>query len=504
MTAQDLKNSILQQAIQGKLLPQNPADEPASELLKKISAERQKLIDEGKIKNPPQLPPISDAEKPFDIPESWQWVKIKDLAMVNTGLTYKKSNLEIISSNMVRVLRGGNIGNTQLFIKDDDVMISRKFVPDKYFLKSGDLITPSVTSLECIGKTALICRDSNDMVAGGFVFSIRPYFWEHNFAKYFLYFFNSKFHKDCCKSILRKSGQALYNLSKENFSAILIPLPPLAEQKRIVEKLEEILPLVERYGELEQRLTKLDKEFPDKLKKSLLQQAIQGQLTKQLTTDGDAKDLLEKIREEKSKLIAEGKIKKEKNLPPISTEEIPFDIPKNWQWTYVGDVCINIQYGTSKKSESSGKIPVLRMGNIQDGRINYDNLVYTSDESDIARCNLEKNDLLFNRTNSRELVGKTAIYKAEFPAIYAGYLIRITPLKIDGDYLNFVMQSQYFGEYCRKVKYDAIGQSNINSQKLKNFSFPMPPLAEQKRIVERLDELLPLCNRLKGRFTEVQ
>ena len=299
-------------------------------------------------------------------------------------------------------------------------------------------------------------------------------------------------------------GTKMPRLGTQDGRLALFPLPPLAEQKRIVKKLEEILPLIEEYGELEQRLTKLDKEFPDKLKKSLLQQAIQGKLTRQLSTDGNADDLLEKIRAEKLKLIEEGKIKKEKPLPPIKAEEIPLDIPENWTWTFVGDTCINIQYGTSKKSQSKGKNPVLRMGNIQDGRINYDNLVYTSDESDIARCQLEKNDLLFNRTNSRELVGKTAIYKAEFPAIYAGYLIRITPLKVNSNYLNLVMQSQYFWMYCRKVKYDAIGQSNINSQKLKNFLFPLPPLSEQKRIVERLEKLLPLCDRLREKVSEVQ
>ena len=498
MTAQDLKNSILQQAIQGKLLPQNPADEPASELLKKISAERQKLIDEGKIKNPPQLPPISDAEKPFDIPESWQWVKIKDLAMVNTGLTYKKSNLEIISSNMVRVLRGGNIGNTQLFIKDDDVMISRKFVPDKYFLKSGDLITPSVTSLECIGKTALICRDSNDMVAGGFVFSIRPYFWEHNFAKYFLYFFNSKFHKDCCKSILRKSGQALYNLSKENFSAILIPLPPLAEQKRIVEKLEEILPLVERYGELEQRLTKLDKEFPDKLKKSLLQQAIQGKLTEQLTTDGDAKDLLEKIREEKSKLISEGKIKKEKPLPTISAEEIPFDIPENWKWVRLGEIGYFVSGYTPKNDElnTSGKVPYFKVSDMN----SKGNEFWLSEtnfylKGDCIKKFYEKNTIVYPKNGGAIFTNKRRILKQDsvIDLNTGGY-------KIIGD-TNLMYVFNYFLTIDFKFCYKGTALPTIDSKQLRGRLFPLPPLAEQKRIVERQEELLPLCDRLKEKFS---
>lgn len=137
------------------------------------------------------------------------------------------------------------------------------------------------------------------------------------------------------------------------------------------------------------------------------------------------------------------------------------------------------------------------MGNLQGGKIDYSNLVYTSNDYDIERCHLEYNDLLFNRTNSKELVGKTAIYKAEIPAIYAGYLIRVTPIMIDSNYLNYVMQSHFFKKYCLAVKTDAIGQSNINAEKLKRFVFPLPPLAEQKRIVARVEEVLAMCDALK-------
>lgn len=140
---------------------------------------------------------------------------------------------------------------------------------------------------------------------------------------------------------------------------------------------------------------------------------------------------------------------------------------------------------------------VLRMGNLQSGKVVYDKLVYTSDEQEIRKYPLQVGDLLFNRTNSKELVGKTAIYKGEYPAIYAGYLVRITPMLLNSDYLNFVMQTQYYWTYCQAVRSDAIGQSNINAEKLKHFAFPLPPLAEQKRIVAKLEELLPLCERLK-------
>ena len=160
-------------------------------------------------------------------------------------------------------------------------------------------------------------------------------------------------------------------------------------------------------------------------------------------------------------------------------------------------MCINIQYGSSQKSSQTGKIAVLRMGNLQDGKIILDKLVYTSDEEEIKKYPLQYGDLLFNRTNSKELVGKTAIYRGEIPAIYAGYLVRLTPLLAESDYINYVMQSTFYWNYCQSVRSDAIGQSNINAEKLKRFEFPLPPLPEQKRIVAKLEELLPLCERLK-------
>ena len=265
----------------------------------------------------------------------------------------------------------------------------------------------------------------------------------------------------------------------------LIPLPPLAEQKRIVERVEEIFRLLDTIDEAQEKYS-ADSQI---LKAKLITAGIQGKLTKQLPLDGSAQELYQQIQAEKQKLIKEGKLKKEKPLPPVSPEEVPFEIPENWMWVRLGEVSINVQYGSSKKSSPEGKIPVIRMGNLQNGRIIYDKLVYTSDDEEIERYQLEYNDLLFNRTNSLEIVGKTAIYKAEMPAIYAGYLVRITPL-IDSDYLNFVMQSQYYWKYCESVRSDSIGQSNINAEKLKNFPVLMPPLAEQKRIADVLERAL--------------
>ncbi|WP_407398226.1 restriction endonuclease subunit S [Anaerovibrio sp.] len=171
-------------------------------------------------------------------------------------------------------------------------------------------------------------------------------------------------------------------------------------------------------------------------------------------------------------------------------------MPESWEWVRLGDVCQPFRYGTSAKSAKVGKVPVLRMGNIQNGEIDWSNLVYTSDESEIEKYILEKYDLLFNRTNSRELVGKTAIYRAEWPAIFAGYLIQVKPILSDSSFVNFIMNSEYGRNYCKCVKSDGINQSNVNAQKLGNYPIPLPPLSEQKRIVGKLEELLPLCYKL--------
>ena len=180
-------------------------------------------------------------------------------------------------------------------------------------------------------------------------------------------------------------------------------------------------------------------------------------------------------------------------------ENVPFEVPESWVWCRLEDIVCELKYGTSEKSSSVGKIAVLRMGNITNvGTIDYSNLVYSSNDEDIEQYSLEKDDLLFNRTNSSEWVGKTAIYKEEQPAIYAGYLIRIRPLLISPDYLNTVMNSGYYRDWCYDVKTDAVNQSNINAQKLSQLMIPIPPLKEQGRIVAEMDKWISLIDIIKN------
>ena len=489
MTAQDLKNSILQLAVQGKLVQQYPEDGTATDLLKHIAQKKSDLIKDGALKKEKPLPAVDANNLPFDVPENWVWIRLGDFCSIYNGNSINAGEKAEKYSKKCD-------GHSFIATKDVGFDHSINYENGVYIpLNREDFrIAPVGSVLLCMeggsaGRKIGILEQ--DVCFGNKLCCLAPFVIFNKYLYYFLQspaFFSA--FTDLMTGIIGGVGAA-------KIKSIAMPVPPLAEQERIVAKVEELLPLVSEYGGGEKRIFALNAEFPDKLRKSILQQAVQGKLTERDPSDEPAIELLDRIRAEKAKLIAEGKIKKEKIIPVISEEDQLFDIPDTWTWTTIADTCTNIQYGTSEKSAPSGKVAVLRMGNLQGGKIDYSNLVYTSNDYDIERCHLEYNDLLFNRTNSKELVGKTAIYKAEIPAIYAGYLIRVTPIMIDSDYLNYVMQSHFFKKYCLAVKTDAIGQSNINAEKLKRFVFPLPPLAEQKRIVARVEELLAACDMLK-------
>jgi len=468
MNAQDLQNSILQLAIQGKLVEQREEEGAAKQLLEKMESEKKQLIKEKVIKRQKNLPEVTEEEIDFEIPQSWEWTRLEAItySIGNKSNQIKQSEMlqegryPVVSQSMNRIEGYSNEENKLLMIKPLSVIVF------------GD----HSKTLKLIDFDFIIGADGTKIMVP---ISIDP--------EYFYYMLNYNVIN------MRDRG---YSRHFQFLKERLIPLPPLEEQRRIVEKIEELMPYVDKYDVAYSEVEKLNKKFPEDMQKSILQYAIQGKLVEQREEDGTAEDLYEQIQQEKKKLIKDGKFKKTKALPEITEDEIPFDIPENWKWVSVGEICTDIKYGTSKKSLKSGKMPVLRMGNIQGGIIDYTNLVYSSDDEDIKKYRLNKNDLLFNRTNSKELVGKTAIYKGDIPAIYAGYLVKFTPVLISSDYLNYVMQSDYYWRYCQTVRSDAIGQSNINAEKLKRFSFPLPPLAEQKRIVEKIEELLPYTKRL--------
>ena len=431
-------------------------------------------------------------EVPFDIPESWEWVRLGEIFQHNTGKALNSSNK---SGVLLEYITTSNLYWDRFELENLRSMYFTENEIEKCQVSKGDLL---VCEGGDIGRAAIWLKDYKICIQNH-IHRLRSYVPLCTRFYYYVFFLYKY------AGWIGGKGIGIQGLSSNALHSLLVPVPPIAEQERIVKRLEIIKPLSDKYSEASEQIQELNNLFPEHLKKSILKYAVQGKLVPQDPADEPASVLLERIRTEKEKLIKAGKIKRDKHESVIFRrdnsyyekvdgiercidDELPFEIPDSWEWTTIGTTCINIQYGSSRKSESTGTMAVLRMGNIQNGRIDTQKLVYTSDKEEIAHYPLEYNDLLFNRTNSKELVGKTAIYKSEVPAIYAGYLIRITPL-IDSDYLNYVMQTQFYWVYCQNVRSDAIGQSNINAEKLKNFIYPLPPLHEQKRIAKKLNSI---------------
>ena len=431
-------------------------------------------------------------EVPFDIPESWEWVRLGEIFQHNTGKALNSSNK---SGVLLEYITTSNLYWDRFELENLRSMYFTENKIEKCQVSKGDLL---VCEGGDIGRAAIWLKDYKICIQNH-IHRLRSYVPLCTRFYYYVFFLYKY------AGWIGGKGIGIQGLSSNALHSLLVPVPPIAEQERIVKRLEIIKPLSDKYSEASEQIQELNNLFPEHLKKSILQYAVQGKLVPQDPADEPASVLLERIRTEKEKLIKAGKIKRDKHESVIFRrdnsyyekvdgiercidDELPFEIPDSWEWTTIGTTCINIQYGSSRKSESTGTMAVLRMGNIQNGRIDTQKLVYTSDKEEIAHYPLEYNDLPFNRTNSKELVGKTAIYKSEVPAIYAGYLIRITPL-IDSDYLNYVMQTQFYWVYCQNVRSDAIGQSNINAEKLKNFIYPLPPLHEQKRIAKKLNSI---------------
>lgn len=434
-------------------------------------------------------------EVPFEIPESWEWARLSVVNDIYTGNSINESEKKIKYTGLTSgyyYIGTKDVGFDHTIDYDNSVRIP-------YGLEKFR-VAPQNSILMCIeGGSAgrKISFTNQDVCFGNKLCCFVSLGIECLFLYYYL-------QSPLFQVIFKENTTGIIGgVSVNTLKSLFFPIPPLQEQKRIVEKLIQIEPFLNTYAEAEETIEKLNTSFPELLKKSILQEAVQGKLVPQDENDEPASVLLERIRTEKQALIQAGKIKKDKNesiifrrdnshyekldgIERCTDDEILFDIPESWVWTSVGEVCTNIQYGSSQKSSPTGKIAVLRMGNLQNGRIVLDKLVYTSDSKEIEKYPLEYNDLLFNRTNSKELVGKVAIYKSEIPAIYAGYLVRLHPILINSDYLNYVMQSQYYWIYCQNVRSDAIGQSNINAEKLKRFIFPLPPLQEQRRIVNQI------------------
>lgn len=479
MTAQELKNSILQLAVQGKLVPQDPSDEPASELLKQCAAKSFQENDEDVL--------------PFDIPSSWEWTKLGDLVSVIGGTSYKSNET---TKTGVRILRGGNIQKSEVLYFDNDVFLPVSFHNVEKTIKNGDvLIVASTGSKAVIGKPGFVFEDDGNTQIGAFLRIIRPKYL--SLAPYIRTIFDSEYYRSHIRNQVQ--GMNINNVKIEHITEFIVPIPPLAEQQRIVDKIEELLPLVEEYGKAETRLKELNTDFPDMLRKSILQQAVQGKLTERDPSDEPASELLKRIRTEKAKLIAEGKIKKEKPLPPITEDEIPYDIPGTWELVRLGDLANKITDGTHRTPlYVENGVPFISVKDMSSGKLDFSRTKYISQKEHnelCLRCKPEYGDLLISKVGT---TGVPAIVDTnlEFSLFVSVALMKFSHHLLNVEFLYYLMYSPLVSGQA-KENTKGVGNKNWVIDKMRETIVVLPPLEEQKRIVARVEELLALCDKLK-------
>ena len=432
------------------------------------------------------------------MPDGWAFARINSLFFIQTGASFKKEQATS-DFTQTRILRGGNILQGEYRFFENDIFVDSKLIQDSIILKNNDLITPAVTSIENIGKLARIEKDYEDVTAGGFVFIVRPCYNSDIFAKYMLYALQSSYFNKQLKSITKKSGQAFYNLGKERFIQLIIPIPPLNEQVRIVESIEQFTPLIKEYDKLEQRATKLDGEIYDKLKKSILQYAIQGKLVPQDSNDEPAAVLLERIRAEKKAQLGKKYVEsyiykgddncyyekvgsKTKNI----TEEIPFDIPDSWEWARVDTL---FQHNTGKALNSANTKGNYReyitTSNLYWNYFKLDSLkkmLFTDEEVD--KCSLKNGDLLVCEGGD---IGRAAIWNYDIPMCIQNHIHRLRAYSaVETKFYYCVL---YLYKQSGIIGGKGIGIQGLSTKALGRIIFPVPPLAEQKRIVEQINDI---------------
>ena len=519
MTAQQLKNSILQMAVQGKLVPQDPNDEPASVLLERIKAEKEALIKSGRIKKSKksseifrgasrtlpyafceqigkEIRDISD-EIPFEIPDSWEWVRLGFIGNWGSGATPSRTNKEYY---------GGNIPWLKTGDLNDGIITN---IPEKItelaLEKTSVRLNPVGSVLiamygATIGKLGILNIPATTNQA---CCACLPILVNNNYLFYFLMSHKESFTK-------KAEGGAQPNISKEKIISTLFPLPPLAEQKRIVEKIEQLLPFIEKYEQAETQLTALNTSIPEMLKKSILQESVQGKLVPQNPFDEPASVLLERIRAEKQELIKAGKIRKDKHESAIITrdkipyeiidgkerciaDEVPFEIPDSWCWCRLGTI---FQHNTGKTLNSSNHqgtmMQYITTSNLYWDRFELDKLremLFT--DSEVEKCTVTKGDLLVCEGGD---IGRAAIWNYDYPMRIQNHIHRLrsyAPVEVYFFYYVF-----YLYKRAGLIGGKGIGIQGLSSNAIDKLLIPLPPLAEQKKIVAKIEELMQYCDKL--------
>ncbi len=495
MTPQELKNSILQLAIQGRLVEQRPEEGTAEELYRQIQREKAALVKTGKIKKEKPLPEITEEEVPFEIPEGWKWVRYSELFEIGSAIRihqtdWKKEGIPFFRGReLVRLAKTGN-PDAEIFISHElyETNKAKGGVPQK-----GDLL---VTAVGTLGKVYIVKGTQPFYYKDAYILRY------NNFAKLFSEYFKYVIESPFIQGYISQGsmGTTVAQLTIEKAKKMLCPLPPFAEQKRIVSKIEELLPYIDRYEVAWSRLEDFNKRFPTDMQKSILQFAIQGKLVPQRPEEGTGEELYQQIQTEKQSLIRSGKLKKEKPLPEIYDAEIPFDIPESWKWVRIGELveCITSGSRDWAKYYSDEGDKFIRMGNLSRNsfRMRLDKIqhVKAPENTEGQRTSLQEGDLLFSITAE---IGMLGLIPADFGKAYINQhtaMIRFVEI-LRNRYLPFVLMTDYAQKYYNGNQHGI--KNSFRLDRIATLPIPLPPLAEQKRIVAKLEKLLPLCERLK-------
>ena len=514
MKAHQLKNAILQLAVQGKLVPQNPNDEPASKLLERIAAEKRRRIKAGEIKKDKRDSTIVrrgasfyeisntteqciDDELPFDLPKGWEWARLGAIS------TYCDSKQKVKATNADASIWGLDLEDIEKGgrIIERKTVGERKAKGDKTVFEKGDIL---YSKLRPYLLKILVAPDNGICTSEIVPFKV----YGGIIQEYVVNYLKSPYIDNLINSITY--GVKMPRVGTETMTSLLIPIPPLAEQRRIVDRLESLLPLVEAYGKAEAELSELDARFPDMLKKSILQDAVQGKLVPQNPNDEPASVLLERIRAEKQRLIKEGKIKKDKHESVIFRRdnshyekldgvercidgEIPFEIPDNWGWVRLGTV---FQHNTGKALNASNrdgeKLTYITTSNLYWDRFVLDNLkTMPFTDSEVDKCTVQQGDLLVCEGGD---IGRAAIWERNTPMRIQNHIHRLRA------YMPVCTRFFYYLFYLYKgagwIGGKGIAIQGLSSNAIHNLLFPLPPLAEQHRIVSAIDKALNLVQKL--------
>ncbi len=496
MTAKDLKNALLQEAVQGKLVPQIASEGNAKDLLEEIHKEKAKLVKEGKIKKEKPLPELTEDEIPFDIPENWCWCRLGEIFETTSGTTPQSKNPIYYNNGTIGWVRTTDLNNGILSFAEIKITEKAKTDCNLKMIPKNSVCIALYGGAGTIGKNAILNFETtiNQSVCA----MLPNSFADMRYLQYFLQW-QRPYWMDYASGS-RKDP----NINQIIVKNCPFPLPPLAEQKRIVAAIEKFMPLIEEYSKKETELKAFNEQIGMLTKKAILQEAVQGKLVPQIAAEGNAKDLLEEIKKEKAKVAGKASSTsfasktRAKEFPPITDDEIPFDIPENWCWCRLGEICTKLVDGDHNPPtglQEKTEYLMLSSRNINNDKlVDLDLVRYLSKEvfeKENERTKAEKGDIFFTSVGT---LGRSCIFDGSINASFQRS-VSIIKTEIFNYYLKYCLDSGYVQNFVVK---NATGtaQKGFYLNQLAELLIPLPPLAEQKRIVAAIEKMLPLCEKL--------